>query len=46
MRVSFDKWYWLAMSINGRSHVVSIRRGADKESTKNSNEKFRLLSTS
>lgn len=44
MRVSFDRWCWLAISIRGRSHVVSVSRGADKESAKKSNEKLRLLS--
>lgn len=34
------------MSIRGRSHVVSVRRGADRESVKNSNDEFRLLSLS
>lgn len=34
------------MSIRGRSHVVSTSKGVDKESAKNSNEKFRLLSVS
>lgn len=33
---SFDKWNWLAISMRGRSHVVSASRGADRESEKNS----------
>lgn len=42
--VSFDKCDWLAMSISGRSHVVSTSKGAESESEKNNSEKFRLLS--
>ena len=34
------------MSISGRSHVVKTNRGAESESEKNSNERFRLLSPS
>lgn len=45
-KVSFNRCDWLAMSISGRSHVVSTNRGADSESEKNSNEKFILLSPS
>lgn len=43
-KVSFDRCDWLAISISGRSHVVSTSRGAERESEKNSSEKFRLLS--
>lgn len=32
------------MSVRGKSHVVSVKRGADKESVKNNNDEFRLLS--
>ena len=46
VKVSFDRCDWLAMSISGRSHVVSTSRGAERESEKNSSEKFRLLSPS
>lgn len=42
--VSFDRWFWLAVSIRGRSQVVSASRGAESGSEKNSNEKLRLLS--
>lgn len=41
---SFDRWCWLAVNIRGRSQVVSVSRGADSESEKNSSEKLRLLS--
>ena len=34
------------MSISGRSHVVSVNRGADKESVKNSRDRFMQLSPS
>lgn len=44
VRFSFDKWCWLAISIRGRSHMVKISNGADRESEKNTNEKLRLLS--
>lgn len=46
VRGSFDKWDWLAMSMRGRSHVVSTSNGADKESEKNIKEKFKVLSLS
>lgn len=42
--LSFDRCDWLAMSISGRSHVVSTSKGAESESEKNNSEKFRLLS--
>ena len=32
--VSFDRCDWLAMSISGRSHVVSTSKGAESESEK------------
>lgn len=32
------------MIIRGRSHIVSIRRGVDRESEKNTIEELRLLS--
>ena len=41
---SFDKWCWLAMSIKGRSHVVSASKGADRESVKNNRDRFMQLS--
>lgn len=41
---SFDKWCWLAISIRGRSHVVSANSGADRESEKNIKEEFNVLS--
>lgn len=44
VRFSFDKWCWLAINIKGRSHMVKINSGADRESEKNTNEKLRLLS--
>lgn len=43
-KISFDRCDWLAISINGRSHVVSTNKGAESESEKNNNEEFRLLS--
>ncbi len=43
---SFDRWNWLAMSIRGRSHVVSVSSGADKESVKNNRDRFVQLSLS
>lgn len=39
-----DKWDWVAMIVNGRSHIVSINRGVDSGSEKNKREKLRLLS--
>lgn len=44
VKFSFDKWCWLAINIKGRSHIVKINSGIDKESEKNINEKLRLLS--
>lgn len=44
VRFSFDRWCWLAISIRGRSHMVKISSGVDRESEKNSSEKLRLLS--
>lgn len=44
VRFSFDKWCWLAINIKGRSHMVKISSGVDRESEKNTNEKLRLLS--
>lgn len=44
VRFSFDRWCWLAINIRGRSHIVRINSGVDKESEKNTNEKLRLLS--
>lgn len=44
VKFSFDRCDWLAISISGRSHVVSTSKGAESESEKNSSEKFRLLS--
>lgn len=44
VRFSFDRWCWLAISIKGRSHMVKINSGVDRESEKNTNEKLRLLS--
>lgn len=41
--VSFFMWFWLASSMSGRSHVVKIIRGEDRESVENSSEKFRLF---
>lgn len=41
---SLIRWCWLAISISGRSQVVSISRGVDRESEKNTREGFRLLS--
>lgn len=41
---SLDRWCWLAISVSGSSHMVSISRGADRESEKNIREVFRLLS--
>lgn len=41
---SLDKWCWLAINMSGNSHMVSISRGADRESEKNIREVFRLLS--
>lgn len=46
VKVSFDRCDWLATSISGRSHVVNTSRGAESESEKNNNEKFKLLSPS
>ncbi len=43
-RFSFDRWCWLAISIRGRSHMVKISSGVDRESEKNVSEKLRLLS--
>ena len=44
VRFSFDRWCWLAISIRGRSNMVKINSGVDRESEKNTNEKLRLLS--
>ena len=44
VRFSFDRWYWLTINIKGRSHMVRISSGVDKESEKKVNEKLRLLS--
>lgn len=44
VRLSFDRWCWLAISIKGRSHMVKINSGVDRESEKNISEKLRLLS--
>ena len=44
VRFSFDRWCWLAINIKGRSHIVRINSGMDKESEKTTNEKLRLLS--
>lgn len=44
VRFSFDRWCWLAISIKGRSHMVRISSGVDKESEKKVSEKLRLLS--
>lgn len=41
---SFDIWYWLAIIMSGRSHVVSNSKGVDRESEKNSKDIFKLLS--
>ena len=29
---SFDRWNWLALSMSGKSHVVTTSKGADRES--------------
>lgn len=42
--VSFDKWNWLAINIKGKSHVVSVSRGAERGSVKDNSEELRLLS--
>lgn len=44
VRGSLVRWNWLAMIIRGRSHIVSISSGVDRESEKNIGEKLRLLS--
>lgn len=44
VRFFFDRWCWLAISIRGRSHMVKINSGVDRESEKTANEKLRLLS--
>lgn len=44
VRDSLERWYWVAINMSGSSHIVSISRGVDKESEKNINEVFRLLS--
>lgn len=44
VRLSFDRWCWLAIIIRGRSHIVRINSGVDNESEKKVGEKFRLLS--
>ena len=44
VRFSFDRWCWLAINIRGRSHIVRISSGVDKESEKKTNEKLGLLS--
>lgn len=41
---SFLMWFWLAMSISGRSQVVRTRSGADNGSAENMVEKLRLFS--
>lgn len=40
---SLDRCIWLAISIKGRSHVVSTTKDADKGSEKKVVEKFMLL---
>ena len=44
VKLSFDRWCWLAINIRGRSHMVRISSGVDRESEKNTKEKLRLLS--
>lgn len=44
VRDSLVRWNWLAIIINGRSHIVNINRGVDKASEKNIIEELRLLS--
>lgn len=39
---SLERWFWLAISIRGRSQNVRIRRGVDNGSDENIREKFRL----
>lgn len=41
---SLARWCWLAISISGKSQVVSMSRGVERESEKNIREEFRLLS--
>lgn len=41
---SLARWCWLAISMSGRSQVVSISRGVERESEKKTEEEFRLLS--
>ena len=38
VKVSFDRWDWLAISISGNSHVVNTSRGAESGSEKNNSE--------
>lgn len=41
---SLAKWCWLAINISGKSQVVSMSKGVERESEKNTKEEFRLLS--
>lgn len=41
---SLARWCWLAISMRGKSQVVNISRGVERESEKNIREEFRLLS--
>lgn len=41
-RLSLERWFWLAISIRGRSQNVKIKRGIDNGSDENIREKFRL----
>lgn len=40
--LSLERWFWLAISIRGRSQNVKIKRGVDNGSDENISEKFRL----
>ena len=35
---SLSKWDWLTINIRGRSHIVRISNGVERESEKNVNE--------
>lgn len=41
---SLLRWFWLAMIISGKSHVVRISSGVDSESEKKFRENIRPVS--
>lgn len=41
---SSARWCWLAISMSGRSQVVNMSRGVERESEKKVKEELRLLS--